>query len=186
MYDLLLAEGTKPTRLEAMGLFVAIATDTGSFRFSNTRPRTHEIAAALIRAGVEPGEMYRRLYADFSTGRLELVRRALSRLRVHGSLPVAWIRLTNADLIETGTVKEDLEGIVEYPRRMKGVEVALLFRELPDGRTKVSLRSTGPANVAAVARALGGGGHDKAAGVVIASGLDDAEALVLDTVSRAL
>lgn len=186
VFDLLAAEGARPTRLEAMGLYVAIATDTGSFRFANTRPRTHEIAAVLIRAGVDPEEMYRRLYADFSAGRLDLVRRALSRLRVHETLPVAWISLTHADLVETGTAKEDLEGIVEYPRRMRRIEVALLFRELPDGRTKVSLRSTGPANVAAIARALGGGGHDKAAGVVISSRLDEAEAVVLAAVARSL
>jgi phosphoesterase RecJ-like protein len=114
------------------------------------------------------------------------VRRALERLRVSDDLPVAWISLRQADLAQTGATKEDLEGIVEYARRIRGVRVALLFRELHDGTTKVSLRSTGDADVAAVARRLGGGGHVKAAGAVVPENLEAAEARVLQLVSEAL
>jgi phosphoesterase RecJ-like protein len=186
VFDLIALDGQGVTRQEAEGLYVAIATDTGSFRYSNTAPRTHEIAAQLLRAGVDPEAMYRRLYARFTPGRVELIRRALSSLKVHEKLPIAWIRITSADLAETGTSTEDLEDVVEYARRIREMEVALLLRELDDGRTKVSLRSTGGADVARVARTLGGGGHEKAAGAIVAAGLDEAEAIVLEAVAEAL
>jgi len=186
VFDLIRLAGDDVTREEAEALYVAIATDTGSFRYANTSARTHEIAAELLRAGVDPEEMYLRIYAQYTPAGLELVRRALERLRVADDLPVAWISLTQADLAQTGASKEDLEGIVEYARRIRGVRVALLFRELHDGTTKVSLRSTGDADVASVARRLGGGGHVKAAGVVVPEGLEAAEVRVLDEIREEL
>lgn len=186
VFDLMRVAGDEPTLDEARALYVAIATDTGSFRYANTSARTHEIAAELLRAGVDPEAMYLRIYAQYTAEGLELVRRALERLRVSDDMPVAWISLTQADLAQTGASKEDLEGIVEYARRIRGVRVALLFRELHDGSTKVSLRSTGDADVASVARRLGGGGHVKAAGAVVPEGLEAAEARVLQEIREAL
>jgi phosphoesterase RecJ-like protein len=185
-FDLIRLAGDRVDEDEARGLYVAIATDTGSFRFANTTARTHEIAADLLRAGVDPEAMYGRIYAQYTPARLELLRRALERLRVAEDMPVAWISLGHADVARTGAVKEDLEGIVEYARRIRGVQVAFLLRELHDGSTKVSLRSTGDADVAAVARRLGGGGHTKASGAVVSEGLEAAEARVLDEVREAL
>jgi phosphoesterase RecJ-like protein len=186
VYDLIRLAGDEPDHREAEGLYVAIATDTGSFRYANTDPRTHEIAAALLRTGVDPETMYARLYAQYTASGLELLRRALTRLEVDEELPLAWITLTEADLAQTGASKEDLEGIVEYARRIRGVRVAVLFRELYDGTTKVSLRSTGDSDVAAVARALGGGGHPKAAGAVVADGLGPATERVLGAIRETL
>jgi len=186
LFDLIQVAGDQVTLPEAEGLYVAIATDTGSFRYANTTASTHEITADLLRAGVDPEQMYLRIYAQYTPAGLELVRRALERLRVSDDLPVAWISLRQADLAETGATKEDLEGIVEYARRIRGVRVALLFRELHDGSTKVSLRSTGDADVAAVARRLGGGGHVKAAGAVVPENLEAAEARVLRDIREAL
>lgn len=186
LYDLIRAAGDEITHREAECLYVAIATDTGSFRYANTDARTHQIAAELLRAGVDPEEMYTRIYALYTPQRLELVRRALSRLEVDEELPLAWITLSHADVAQTGASKEDLEGIVEYARRIRGVQVALLFRELPDGSTKVSLRSMGDADVAAVARQLGGGGHPKASGALVSEKLEDAVARVLESVREAL
>jgi phosphoesterase RecJ-like protein len=130
--------------------------------------------------------MYLRVYAQYTPEGLELVRRALERLHVADDMPVAWISLRHTDLAQTGATKEDLEGIVEYARRIKGVRVALLFRELHDGSTKVSLRSTGDAEVADLARRLGGGGHPKAAGALVADRLERAEARVLEAVRETL
>jgi phosphoesterase RecJ-like protein len=178
--------GDDPTPAEARGLYVAIATDTGSFRYANTTPRTHEIAAELLRTDVDPERMYSRIYAQYTPAGLELLRQALERLEVDAELPLAWITLREADLARTGASKEDLEGIVEYARRIRDVRVALLFRELYDGSTKVSLRSTGDVDVAAVARELGGGGHPKAAGVVVAEQLEPAMERVLAAVRDVL
>ncbi len=186
VFDLIQVAGDEVTLLEADALYVAIATDTGSFRYANTSARTHEISADLLRAGVDPEAMYMRIYARYTPAGLELVRRALERLRVSDDLPVAWISLRQADLAQTGATKEDLEGIVEYARRIRGVRVAILFRELHDGRTKISLRSTGDADVAAIAREFGGGGHVKAAGAVVPEGLEAAELRVLGAIREAL
>jgi phosphoesterase RecJ-like protein len=186
VFDLIQLAGDEVTLPEADALYVAIATDTGSFRYANTSARTHEISADLLRAGVDPEAMYMRIYARYTPAGLDLVRRALERLRVADDLPIAWISLRQADLAQTGATKEDLEGIVEYARRIRGVRVAILFRELHDGRTKISLRSTGDADVAAIAREFGGGGHVKAAGAVVPEGLEAAEVRVLGAIREAL
>ena len=179
IYDLLACAGAEPTEAEARALYAAIVTDTGSFRFGNTTSRIHEIAADLVDRGVDPETMYGRLYGGYSRARLALLQRALAALDVHDTMPVAWIRLTDADMRETGASRDDVEGIVEYARRLRGIEVAVLFRELPDGKTKISFRTSGRADVAAAARELGGGGHVKAAGALIDAPLDEAVERVL-------
>lgn len=174
VFDLLRLDDDALTPLEADALYVAIVTDTGSFQFSNTSARTHEIAAWLVSAGVDPEAMYRVLYGVYTRGGLALARQALSSLEVDPLAPVAWVALGHDALRECGATSEDMEGLVEYPRRLTGIEVGILFRGLSSDRTKVSLRSNGPANVARVARELGGGGHEKAAGIVMEVGLDEA------------
>jgi phosphoesterase RecJ-like protein len=130
--------------------------------------------------------MYRRLYARYTPARLRLLREALGSLEVDAGLPIAWISLTLAQVHESRAEREDMEGIVEYPRRLKDVEVAILFREIGGGRTKASLRSNGDVDVADVARRLGGGGHVKAAGVVLEAPLDEARRRVLEPVRSAV
>ncbi|HSM09557.1 MAG TPA: DHH family phosphoesterase [Gemmatimonadota bacterium] len=186
VYDLLVEAGDVPTEFEARALYAAIATDTGSFRFSNTTSRVHQIAADLVARGVDPETMSGRLYGGYTLSRLALLQRALTGLRVHDELPVAWIRLTAADMREAEADRDDIEGLVEYARRLKGIEVAALLRELPEGKTKVSLRTSSEVDVAAAARELGGGGHVKAAGAMIDASLDDAEARVLEVLAAAL
>ena len=186
VYDLFRLAGTEPTLSEANALYVAIVTDTGSFRFANTTERTHEIAADLVRIGVDPEAMYRQLYATYTLEGLALTRRALEALEVHDEMPVAWISLSPGDMEITGSTKDDLDAIVEYPRRIRGVEIAVLFRGLPDGRTKVSLRSAGDADVAAIARELGGGGHTKAAGALVNQGLAATREAVMTAIRNSL
>lgn len=183
--DLLYLDGTPLTRFEADALYVAIVTDTGSFQFSNTTPRAHRIAAALLELGVDPQRMYRELYGTYSARRLTMLQRALERLEVDPESPVAWIALDHELLRDLGPRNEDLEGLVEYPRRLAGIEVAMLFRALAPNRTKVSLRSNGEVDVAAIAQALGGGGHTKAAGVMLELGVEEAVRAVLERVRPA-
>lgn len=184
VYDLLRGAGENLDLVQARALYVAIVTDTGSFRFSNATPRAHEICARLLEVGVRPEAMYRHLFARWTATRLAVLERALARLRTDPGLPIAWITLPRETLDELGAGSEDVDGVVEYPRRLEGVEVAVFFRELPDGRVKASLRSNGEADVAAVATRLGGGGHVKAAGVLLDRPLPDAEAAVLEEVRR--
>ncbi len=186
IYDLFQIAGMVPTLAEAEALYVAIVTDTGSFRYSNTTPRAHRIVADLLELGVEPERMYRSLYATLTPDSIALTRRALTALTLHEDLPVAWISLTPEDMEITGATKDDLDALVEYPRRIRGIEAAVLFRALPDGRTKVSLRATGDMDVAAVARRLGGGGHVKAAGALVNHGLEETERIVIEALREAL
>lgn len=179
IYDLITTGDGDLELAEARGLYVALVSDTGSFRFSNTTPRTHEIAAHLLDLGVDPTEMYRRLFGRMTMSRVELLRRALGTLQRDTDLPVAWIVITQEDMQETGADTEDREGLVEYARRLEGVEVAMLFRELPDGRTKVSFRSNGETDVSKLAKAFQGGGHAKAAGALLNLPMNEALDAVL-------
>lgn len=186
VYDLIALEGDQLSKVQAEALYAAIVTDTGSFRFSNTSPRTHEIAARLIRGGANPEAMYQHLFAQLTPQRLDLVKRALASLRTDPDSPVAWVALSHADVAASGAPADDMEGIVDYARRLRGVEVAILLRELGDGRTKISLRSNGDINVAAIARQFGGGGHDKAAGALVERPLAETEAAVVQAVKETL
>ena len=180
VFDLLSLDEEPLTTHEAEALYVAIATDTGSFRFSNTSPRAHAIASVLLDAGVDSGAMYRALYGVYSRGRLGLLRLGLERLEVDPRAPIAWIALDHRALSRVGARGQDMEGLVEFPRRLEGIEVGLLFRGLARDRTKVSLRSNGNVDVSAVAQLLGGGGHTKASGAIIELDLEAAVRVVLD------
>lgn len=186
IFDLIMGAGDTLTAGEARALYSAIVTDTGSFRFGNTTSRTHEIAAHLVDRGVDPEYMYGRLYGGYTVARLALLQRALAGLRVHPDLPIAWIRLTDADMRDTAATRDDVEGLVEYARRLRGIEVAVLLRELPEGKTKISFRTSGRVDVAAAARELGGGGHVKAAGALVDQPLDEAESLVMAVLAERL
>ena len=168
------------------GIYAAILTDTGSFRFANTSPRTHAIASFLLGHGVDPERLYREIYATASLARLRLLQEALSRLETDPELPLTWISIPDAVVRGLGVTPADFEPVTEHARMVKGTEVAVLLREVADGSTKVSLRSNGRADVNGIARALGGGGHAKAAGAVIGAPLAEARERVLGAVREAL
>jgi phosphoesterase RecJ-like protein len=180
VYDLAMVMGLELTTPIATALYCAILTDTGGFRFSNTTPRSHAIAAELLAAGVDPEEMYRRIYASVSRGRLQLLRDALSTLEVDPDNGIAWISVPADALDRYEVSSEDLEGIVEHPRSISGTRMALFFRDLGYGKVKVSFRSTGDVDVNRFARQFGGGGHAKAAGALIPGSLEDVQTRVLD------
>ncbi len=170
----------------APALYTAIITDTGSFRFANTTPRTHAIAGDLVRRGVDPEEMYRQIYATVPLRQLHILRAALDNLAVDPDLPISWISIPRDVIQEFGVTADDLDGVVEYPRSVQGTEVAILFRETVEGGTKVSLRSSGAVDVNVIARRFGGGGHVKAAGAVVGKPLAAAREAVLAEVREAV
>jgi phosphoesterase RecJ-like protein len=161
------------TPLVARSLYTAILTDTGGFRFSNTSPRCHAIAGQLLAAGVDPEEMYRRIYASVSVGRIQLLRDALATLEVDGEHGVSWIALPAGALERYGVRAEELDGLAEHPRSVAGTRMAIFFRDLGHGKVKVSFRSTGEVDVNLFARTFGGGGHAKASGALIPGELDE-------------
>jgi bifunctional oligoribonuclease and PAP phosphatase NrnA len=168
------------------GLYTAIVTDTGSFRFSNTTLRAHQVAGELIAQGVDPELMYRRIYATVPLRRLQLLRHALERLEVDPQYPITWISIERGVMEGLGTGSDDMDGFVDHARSIEGTELAILFRETADGSTKISLRSAGELDVNAIARQFGGGGHIKAAGALLPLRLDAARAQVLAAARAAL
>ncbi len=179
IFEIALANGWQVTREAARALYVAILTDTGGFRFSNTHPRTLRIAAELLETGIDPEEIYLDVYANAPEGRPRLLAEALQTLVVEPECGLAWVTVPPGVVERLGLSSDDLEGVVEFPRSIAGVRLALLFREIHQGRVKVSLRSVGKVDVAAFARQFGGGGHTKAAGVSLVGTLAEVQATVL-------
>lgn len=188
VYDLLLqADLSNPwPSICCDGLYAALVTDTGSFRFSNTTPRTHALAGDLISRGVDPEAAYRKLFATVPLRRIQLLRQVLDTLEVDAEAPITCVSIPRAVMQETGATADDMDGLVEHARSIEGTEVALLFRETSDGGTKVSLRSNGDLDVNAIARQFGGGGHIKASGAVVNAPLAEARARVLAATRAAL
>jgi phosphoesterase RecJ-like protein len=168
----------------AHALYVALVTDTGGFRFSNTRPRTLRVAADLLELGVDPEQVYLDVYAGAPEGRPRLLAEVLQTLVVEDDIGLAWVTVPPGALERQGVDSDDLDGVVEHARSIRGIRLALLFREMSGHRVKVSLRSVGDVNVATLARQFGGGGHAKASGVAIHGTLADVQATVLEA-SRA-
>ncbi len=153
----------------ADALYTGLVTDTGRFMYENTSPTAHRMAAELIEAGVEPHQVYRRLFENLPFRRVQLLQRALSSVeRVDGGV-ITIAHLEKDDYAETGAFETDSEGVVDHMRAVEGTAVAVLVRDLlsedRNGMRKVSLRATdGSVDVSRIAREFGGGGHPQAAG----------------------
>jgi bifunctional oligoribonuclease and PAP phosphatase NrnA len=186
VYDLIVLAGDAVPRTAALGAYVALVSDTGSFRYGNTTPRVLAVAAELMRLGIDPEVVYRRLFATAPRRRLELLREALQTMHTDASGRVGWMVVPHRVAARLGVSGEDFDGLIEHVRSLEGTEVALLFRETEPGRTKVSLRSSGAADVNRVAREFGGGGHVKAAGATIEAPAEEVVERVVEAVRRGL
>jgi phosphoesterase RecJ-like protein len=180
VFDVARELGLEIDRPIAVGLYTALLTDTGGFRFSNTTPRCHAIAGHLLAVGVDPEEMYRRVYASVPLGRLRMLREALGNLEVDPDHGLAWLSVPADALERYGLRSEDLDGVVEHARSIEGTRLAIFFRDLGYGKVKVSFRSTGDVDVNRFARNFGGGGHARASGALIPGSLSDVMPRVLD------
>ena len=168
----------------AQALFIAVATDTGWFQFSNTDSRVHRSCAELIDAGAHPTEIYHSLYQNFSYQRFKLMARMFDTLELHLDGRYATQHLLQADFEQAGATHKDTENLIDECRRIGTVEVAALFVELKDGRIKCSLRSTGTVDVCKIAQKFGGGGHKMAAGTHLPGPLKNAKQLIKTEVEK--
>lgn len=166
VYDLIMAMGGTLSRTQAEAIYVAILTDTGSFRFSNTSGRIHRVAAHLLELGIDPERIYDCVYGGSSMARLQLLGRALSAVEVCCDGRIACVVVTRQMLEETGARPDETEGLVDLARLLEGVELSLCFIEQEDGRVRLSFRSRGRVRVSGLARQFGGGGHDYASGAL--------------------
>ncbi len=169
VWDLMRGLDVTPTPAIARALYIGLITDTGRFMYENTTPRAHEMAGALIEAGVDVAAVYRHLYEDMPAGRLALLGLALGQMQRFdaGELTISF--LSTADFAKANAEESYSEGIIDQLRSLRGTKVAVLVRELSSGERKgqhkVSLRATDDdVDVSIIARAQGGGGHRRAAG----------------------
>jgi phosphoesterase RecJ-like protein len=159
-------------------LYTGLMTDTGSFMFEGTNEHTFTVARELVLAGADPAHCARHIYFGHSTAKMRLLGAALSNLHREGAL--AWIWVTQDEMQRFGAREEDCEGLVNYALSIADVQVAIFFRELPDSRYRVSIRSKGEVNVSAVAEHFGGGGHKCASGCSIDGPLDAAVSRIVE------
>jgi len=152
----------------AKNLYTAILTDTGSFRYQSTTKMAFSICEEMVASGVQPVDIAEEVYESHPKERFFLLCLVLGTLEMFQEDRIAVVRVTQDMFSRTGTNREYTEGFVEYIREIRGVQVACLLREIGNGRFKVSMRSKNGVDVAAVARAFGGGGHERAAGCTVA------------------
>ncbi len=172
VYRLIGALGIPMNICMATALYTGILTDTGSFRFSNTNQAAFRICGEMVAAGVDPYQVAQQVYGTYSLGRIKLLNLALDSIEISGDGKVSFMTLTRAMLAETHTQAEDVDGLINYARRIQDVRLAVLIQERQNGPPgvgdplpyHVSLRSDGSLDVAAIAVAFGGGGHVSAAG----------------------
>ncbi|HSG47817.1 MAG TPA: bifunctional oligoribonuclease/PAP phosphatase NrnA [Longimicrobiales bacterium] len=184
VYDLIQAARGPWPEASLLGIYVAILTDTGGFRFSNSTAAAHEVVAELIRKGLDTEAAYNRVYGAAPLRKYQLLQAALGTLQAERG--VAWMTVPPEVFQDLDAASQDLEGLVDYPRGVEGTEVALLFRRTNTGATKISFRSNGPVDVNVLARQFGGGGHVRAAGASVELSLDETVPRVVEATQAAV
>jgi bifunctional oligoribonuclease and PAP phosphatase NrnA len=183
LFRLIKSQGLPFNRDIAENLYAAISTDTGSFQYPKTSAHTFEIAAELIRAGLDVGRLSQQLYENYPRRRLELLRELLRTMRFQQQDRVVSFSLTLKTAAELGIIPEDNEGLIDHLRAIRGVIVAVFFEELTDSKVRVSMRSkTDEVDVCAICQKFGGGGHTLAAGARVRGTLAEVEERVLKEV----
>jgi len=170
----------------ASALYIAIYTDTGGFRYSNTDAETLAISAELVAGGADASTLATEFHENVPVGRVKLFGKILNELRLEDGGRIAWVSVSLEELNSHGCDRSDVEGFIEYVRGIEGVELAVLFRESEPGKTKLSFRSKGDLDCSRIAAAFSGGGHFHAAGANIDLPLEEATAPVLAEVRAAL
>jgi phosphoesterase RecJ-like protein len=167
-------------------VFAGIVYDTGSFAYPKTGERTFAVALELVRAGVQPYAIHRKMYESSSVGVLILQKMVLSSLELVADNRVAIQVLRKGTLVESGAAFEDAEDLINTPLQGGTVEVSVFFKETMEGKLRCSLRSKGKVNVAHIAQNFGGGGHKTASGFTCDRPLEPMKAAVLETILKAL
>jgi len=202
VFHLINEMGGKISKDIATCIYTGILTDTGSFRFSNTKKRTFSICEDLMSCGVEPFEVARHVYGTYSLGRIKLLNMALESIEISKNGQLSFMTLTQKMLKETGTHPEDADGVINYARRIEDIKIAVLIQELEDNhpatystgssstdscsddKYHVSLRSNGTIDVAKIAMAFGGGGHINASGFTTKARLGELKNMITEMAGR--
>lgn len=172
VHRVLVALGWKISADVALCIYTAILSDTGSFRYSNANREAFAVAGEMVELGVDPWQVASGLYESQEEMRLRLLAKSLPTLAVSDCGRIASMAVTEAMFAETGAQDEHTDRFINYPRSIRGVEVALFYRQNGPNSFKVGFRSKGNVDVGALARGLGGGGHHNAAGATLAGSLE--------------
>ena len=186
VYDLLELMNILFTQEIAVCLYAAIITDTGSFQYRNTTAETHRRTARLLTVGVDVSLVSNSLYGERPLTHLRAVGVALNNLKLAVEGQVAWISVTREMMQKISATDEDFDGLINYPRMIKGVEVAIVFQEIEPELFKIGFRSKGSIDVNKIAFTFGGGGHVLASGCRLSGRLPEVEGTVLSTVKQAI
>jgi bifunctional oligoribonuclease and PAP phosphatase NrnA len=185
LYELITALGMPLPDESRDAIYVAVSTDTGSFQYPSTTARTYEMAADLVRRGLDVGSLNSQTYDENPYRRLELMRALLNTLERSPDGVVAHWELREKTRLDLALRPEDSEGLIDVIRAIRGVQVAVFFEELPDGKVRVSMRSKDrKLDVCQIASEFGGGGHALAAGIRMKGPLEEAKQQVLTAIHR--
>jgi len=180
VYDVLVALGVRMTPDIAECIYVGASTDTGCFKFSNTTAHTHEVAAACLKAGIDGGEINRRLFETKTFPRFQMERIIMDTMEFSENGAIALAMIWLRDKKKVGADKDDLDAISSLTRQVEGVKVGLTLTEHGDGTARLSVRTTKEVDASEICRRFGGGGHKRAAGASIECGMDEARERVLE------
>ena len=185
LYQLIIALNLPMPAESRDAIYVAVSTDTGSFQYPSTTAATYDLAADLIRRGLDVGTINSNTYDNHSYRRVELMRALLNTLeRTPNGLVAHW-EMRDKTRTDLALTPDDSEGLIDIIRAIRGVQVAVFFEELPDGKIRVSMRSKDRRyDVCEIAMEFGGGGHALAAGIRMTGPLENAKALVLEGIQR--
>ncbi len=184
VYKVLVALKVPIDKKIATNLYSAILVDTGGFRYSNTSSDALKIAHHLVEAGARPWDISKEIYESIPFNSMKLMGLSLSTLEKKDG--IAWINATKAMFRKTGTTSEDSEDFVDFPRKVRDIEVAVFFRQDGARSYKLSLRSKGRVDVQDIAKAFGGGGHFAAAGCNIKGSLKEVQEKVFSALRKAI
>jgi phosphoesterase RecJ-like protein len=186
IYRLLQAANHPISNDVATCIYTTILSDTGSFRYSNANPEAFQVAGEMVVLGVDPWSIASGLYESQEFVRLRLLALALPTLRLSSCGLYASISVSLDMYAEADANEEATDRFINYPRSIRGVEVAIFFRQLTSNSFKVGFRSKGNVDVGALARAMNGGGHHNAAGATVDGSLESVQGWVYERVAELL
>ncbi|NQT94913.1 MAG: bifunctional oligoribonuclease/PAP phosphatase NrnA [Candidatus Omnitrophica bacterium] len=170
----------------ALYMYIAILTDTGSFRYSNTTAKTHEIIAELMQKRIDVTDIYRKIYERAQRSHITLLTDVLSTLDISRDGKIAWIKITKSMLKTHKAKLGTTQDFVNFPRSIDGVKIALAFREIANNTIKVSFRSNERVDVNKLAKKFRGGGHRSASGCTMKGAIEEVEKAVLNEAKKHL
>lgn len=186
VFDLVNALGVPLTPTIATHIYLAILTDTGSFHYSSISPRTFDICKACLEAGVDPVLVARNVYDSNNMGRLKLFGAVLSAMQIDPTGRIAIVYLDHEMARAAGGTYEDTEGLINLPLTVKEIQAVVFFKQIEGEEYRVSMRSKGAVDIAAVAKEYGGGGHRNAAGCTITGAIDALQKVLVEQIEQAI